>query len=204
MVIYNEPSPLWLILIEHWQAFALAAASSTDNFCVGLSIGLGGHRLSMLVLWGTSTCNALGAMLATASGSWVQDQISDNRAIPSLLAAVAFGYLGWKEYNESLSNSAAATNVSTWIDLAELALPMTLNNLAGGVAGGVVGVSKVVASLHVWIVSIIFMWLGYRVGYSATKKESDREQSSSSLTSWSVLLYGLLTLQSVVQAIWPV
>lgn len=190
---------------EHWQAFALATASSTDNFLVGLSFGLGGNALCRIVLSGTSISNAVGAFLATISGSWIQHQTESIHSLPWFLAGSAFAYLAWKEYREGYRKARSTrsevpplsiSSASPWKSLVDLAIPMTLNNVAGGIAGGVAGVSAKVACLYVLLVSFIFMFLGHAWGYSYYKKQRSAHQSTTRLVFWSVLLYSLLAIQS--------
>jgi putative Mn2+ efflux pump MntP len=46
----------------------------------------------------------------------------------------------------------------------QLALPMTLNNLTGGVAGGLLGVSPLVGTFWALVASVISMNVGYWLG----------------------------------------
>ena len=89
-------------------------------------------------------------------------------AVPTLaplLAGATFAYLGyseaasWYHSEESPLTKLAAEGV-----VVRLAVPMTLNNLAGGVAGGVAGVSPLVAALSVLAASTLMMWGGHKVG----------------------------------------
>jgi putative Mn2+ efflux pump MntP len=84
---------------------------------------------------------------------------------------------------------------------------MTLNNLAVGVAAGVVGVSAVTASLYALVISVLTMWIGHRIGLlwhgsSNRRREKDTiGTSSSTLLYLSILLYSLLIMQSVYDAV---
>ena len=49
-------------------------------------------------------------------------------------------------------------------DILRLAVPMTLNNLAGGVAGGAAGVEPVISGIMALIASFTMMDLGYKLG----------------------------------------
>ena len=41
---------------------------------------------------------------------------------------------------------------------------MTLNNLAGGMAGGVVGMPPVLLAFDVLVASFVLMWIGHQLG----------------------------------------
>ena len=156
-----------------FDAFLLALASSTDNFMVGLSVGISNQRLSFGANTLISTCNAAGAYLASFGGSALGQSLPPN--LPPLLSAIAFGGLALREFwefwqtvrskrrlllknkenynseenadkrsdNYEVEDAASAVGVninSTGKNLntsraIHLAIPMTLNNLAGGVAG---------------------------------------------------------------------
>ena len=91
------------------------------------------------------------------------------KAAPTLgsaAAAVVFLYLAWEELTSwrncerasPLARSASAGLV--W----KLALPMTLNNLAGGVASGVVGVAPLIAGTAALFASYVMMAFGFFLG----------------------------------------
>eukprot|EP00957_Ditylum_brightwellii_P179974 13709085-Ditylum_brightwellii.AAC.1 len=66
-------------------------------------------------------------------------------AIPSLLAAAVFAHLGKEEFmsyydGEAISPLVKLATESEGNAILRLALPMTLNNVAGGMAGGVSGI----------------------------------------------------------------
>ena len=141
------------------DAFLLALASSTDNFMVGLSVGISNQSLSFAANALISVCNASGAWLASFGGGALGKSLPPH--LPPLLSAIAFGFLALKEFWEfwqtvqrnkksllsKKKEAADANNVddtTTSYDSGKslnmsraihLAIPMTLNNLAGGVAG---------------------------------------------------------------------
>ena len=110
-----------LQLQTHVDAFLLAVASSTDNFMVGISAGLSSSpsvhffKVNLAV----AICNACGTLLATYGGDNIKklpelalmrlaaavstssspETYKINFSIEALLAALAFAYLSWKEYN---------------------------------------------------------------------------------------------------------
>jgi putative Mn2+ efflux pump MntP len=196
---------------HHWQALVLAFASSTDNFLVGLCTGLVGKPLPVAVLWGISICNAAGSLVATAGGAFCANTLHATAQLQYGLAAAAFGYLAWIEYRElpvsttTSSNQTGSSSSSRQQASLSLALPMTLNNLAGGVAGGVVGLSAVTASLYALFISVITMWVGYRLGRLMHGRRSQQGttlwKSSHRSVYFSILLYSLLSLQSLWEAV---
>jgi putative Mn2+ efflux pump MntP len=136
------------------EAFILALASSTDNFMVGLSVGITNRHLSLNVNGLISICNATGAWLASIGGNTLGQNLPS--FVSPLLSAITFGGLALHEFleflqtvqrkkkqrgndeNGDISNSSSCNSNGTNLDISralQLAFPMTLNNLAGGVAG---------------------------------------------------------------------
>ena len=179
-------------LAQHAQAIFICLASSTDNFLVGLSVGLTRKPLSPKVLWGIALCNAMGCFVATSGGNFGAAFLPDDQAA-NVLACLAFGYLAWKEYAEA--NDAANNGTPKKVSL-DLALPMTLNNLAGGVTAGVLGVAPLWNFLYALLMSVLTMWVGYQLG-----KAFSGLGKSSSLTYGPILIYLALSVQSLVE-IW--
>ena len=126
---------------------------------VGLSVGISNQSLSFVANALISVCNASGAWLASFGGGALGKSLPPH--LPPLLSAIAFGVLALKEFWEfwqtvqrkknlllsKKKETADANNVNdttTSYDgekslnmsrAIHLAIPMTLNNLAGGVAG---------------------------------------------------------------------
>jgi putative Mn2+ efflux pump MntP len=151
------------------DAFLLALASSTDNFMVGLSVGISNQSLSFGANALISICNAAGALVASFGGSALGQSLPKD--LPPLLSAIAFGGLALREYfefwqtirrkrhllmlkkeetcrsddnilnedddvaNPDVINSTGSGKTLNMSRAMHLAIPMTLNNLAGGVAG---------------------------------------------------------------------
>ena len=80
------------------DAFLLALASSTDNFMVGLSVGISNQSLSFGVNALISICNATGALVASFGGSALGQSLPPH--LPPLLSAIAFGGLALREFWE--------------------------------------------------------------------------------------------------------
>lgn len=179
------------------EAFLLALASSTDNFMVGLSVGITNRSLSLGVNAFISICNATGAWLAGFGGSALGQSLPPY--VSPLLSAITFGGLAFREFvdffetvrkkrklerkekeNENhplsesnkyaeteipgISNSSSSASNLDMSRAIQLAFPMTLNNLAGGVAGGAIGVSPLQAGLYGLLASFLTMALGHRIG----------------------------------------
>ena len=160
---HHDQHELWYAPLSGvFFAAMLAIGSSVDNLAVGVSLGVSGQRLIPWVNLVVGACNALGALLASYGGLWM------GAAVPTLaplFAGATFAYLGYSEAasyyyrEESPLTKLAAEGV-----VVRLAVPMTLNNLAGGVAGGVAGVSPFAAALSVLAASTIMMWGGHKLG----------------------------------------
>ena len=153
----HSTAPKWII------ALLLAISSSTDNFAVGLSVALAGCRLKLKVNFIIAVCNAMGALSSAGFGQIIGG--SAPTLAPALAGAI-FMYLAWEElaswrrgeHASPLTRQAADGMV--W----RLAVPMTLNNLAGGVASGVVGVGPIVAGGCALAASFVMMASGHCLG----------------------------------------
>ena len=75
---------------HHIQALMLSLASSTDNFLVGLSVGLAQKRLLASVLWGIALCNATGTFVATTGGGLWLHSFHLVESLQYVLAGMAF------------------------------------------------------------------------------------------------------------------
>lgn len=135
---------------------------------------------------------------------------------PPMLAAVAFGYLAIqelvsylqakrKDQEKSSSKKKETTPIFrpkrhlqhwTFADVAKLALPMTLNNLAGGVAGGAAGISPWINCIFAFLSSFLMMLVGFRIG----KKLGNSLPFDPSLLSAALLAaLCLLTIQEAME-----
>jgi len=83
----------------------------------------------------------------------------------------------------------------------KLAIPMTLNNLAGGVVGGATGVTPELLTFSALIISFITLWVGYELGRRMTPILTQR-------SSWmhpsllSAILLGSLCLMTLREAMY--
>ena len=169
---------------------SLSISSSLDNFAVGLSLGLVSkrngscyhgmpHTFNLII----AVCNALGALASTYVGLKFGHMAP---MIASWIASFAFLYLGFKEvhdwYNmeeEGINNTrdAASTNAqSAW----KLATPMTLNNIAGGVAGGLAGTDPLIMLMMAFLASYGLMYFGCLLGSAYASFNSNSCGSSKS------------------------
>ena len=205
------------------SAFLLATASSTDNFAVGLSAGLAKQQLSSRTNGIISVCNASGAYFASSmfGASSHVSASSFGWALP-LLASFAFFYLAYNERhaaaeemdcdhvikkkkvkNESRHtqrnhHAGTSDNSSTTVSPI-MAIPMTLNNLVGGVAGGVVGIPPNIAAMCALVASYVTMAMGHWVGVRASSTLSAATQyPPSRLASAIYVILGLVSLWNAV------
>ena len=153
-------------LLLYLEALGLALSSSTDNLAVGASLGVSGRVLRGEFNLAISAANGLGALVAATGGHEIGQLASGAGA---WVAASVFLYLAWQEASSLWRNEAA----SPLLNLAErgvasaLAVPMTLNNLAGGVAGGVLGIGPLLAGSSACVASYIMMASGHFIGTHA-------------------------------------
>lgn len=203
---------------HHLSALLNAVASSTDNFLVGLLL-LDGKLTKQhhTFVWAIAICNAIGSLAATAAGGSVLSQSTSFYWNNNILSALAFAYLGYQEAyqnnSSSIGNSSSADNNNTRGSqvtkvpvLSQLALPMTLNNLAGGVTTGVAGVPYYVAAGYTLLVSSITMYIGAWVRQSLEQKRKAKNDTTTTTKHTqrarylAVLLYVILGFKCLVDA----
>lgn len=157
-------------LAQHLDALLLSLASSTDNFTVGISVGFSHKRLPIWVNAFISICNAAGALVAGLGGVILSQHIP---LLAPMLASLAFGVLAIHEFHEFL-HSSKTEEKHQFLEISQvirLAVPMTLNNLAGGVAGGAVGLSPLVSASYALLASFLTMAVGHRIGHRLGKSQ---------------------------------
>lgn len=152
-----------------WYAFLLACGSSTDNFAVGASLGLLHKPLHATANAIISLLNAAGAFVAAAGGH-ILGELAPTMAV--IFAALIFGYLAadeliaWKSGDgaESTLTMDSRSSKNYLKEAMRIAVPMTLNNLAGGVAGGAAGIDPRTAGTLALLASYCMMKMGHVVG----------------------------------------
>lgn len=155
----------------------VGVGSSTDNFIVGLTVGLKKSEYNKSFLKFNlviSLANAIGAYVASTIGLSVlgitfagNEEVT--REYSSLLAGIAFYYLAINEYlqsNQQQEEQQGDQELSSKDQFSiqetlQLALPMTLNNLAGGIASGVSGISPWISFVMAFLCSFGMMQIGY-------------------------------------------
>lgn len=177
----------------HLHALLLAVASSTDNFAVGFSEGIkrqpNPNTLNLFI----AACNASGALAATSMG----EAMSGAGTFAPFLASIAFAYLGWNDLRAS--DSPQGQNQQQHTATFSLALPMTLNNLAGGVAGGATGmISGWMAFFYAFLASFVAMASGYQIGWRVSKR---RKMDSSKIAAAIFFCLCLITLYEALRSI---
>lgn len=154
-----------------WYAFLLACGSSCDNFAVGLSLGISNRPLRASDNAIISLINASGAFIS-ATGGHLLGEVAPK--FGTLFAALIFAYLAadellsWRrQRGDGRGGESALLAMGTsgsWRDALRIAVPMTLNNLAGGVAGGAVGISSITAGTLALLASYCLMGFGHILG----------------------------------------
>lgn len=144
----------------------LSAASSIDNFLLGLALGSGGRKLPCCTILIVASMNAIGMMLSGYLGVWMASVWAP--AVVAIIAAVFFIALGlieiatwWFEKEGSLAqacNDAVAGNACV------LALPMTLNNVLCGLGSGMAGTDIWILGAFTFVASIALCWIGHLLG----------------------------------------
>ena len=185
-----------------WYAFLLACGSSTDNFAVGTSLGISNKPLKHSSNVIISICNASGAYISAAGGHLL-GELAPKYA--TLFAAIIFAYLAtdellsWrKRGSSSESTSSTLTIKSTIRDVMRIAIPMTLNNLAGGAAGGASGIDANTSFIMALVASFCMMKMGHTAGiYLKTSFETRNVDTHVT----SGMIFACLALMQFVQLV---
>ena len=153
------------------RALLLSLSSSLDNLAVGVSLGVAGLSLpwtTILIVAGANSAGMLGAAIVGG--------LAGERAprIGAAAAALIFLGLGAAELS-SLRRPEALSPLSAlhrrpWV----LALPMTLNNLAGGVGAGLAGAPPGATAACTFLASAALMGGGHRAGAALLGRGSGR------------------------------
>jgi putative Mn2+ efflux pump MntP len=152
-----------------WYAILLACGSSTDNFAVGTTLGISSKPLDSSSNAIISLFNAFGAFVSAAGGHLLGELAP---LCATLFAALIFAYLAVDEFisywrrrnNDTDATSTLTMKSGSTKDALQIAIPMTLNNLAGGAAGGAAGIDAKTAGLMALLASFIMMKLGHVTG----------------------------------------
>ena len=170
------------LTLSMWlHALLLSLGSSTDNFAVGLSLGLTRRKLDLSDNLIISTLNALGACISASGGRWLGILLASREGgtspgsfpLTSLLAGGIFAYLAvdelasWRRSGCGDPCPAIGRSGGGVRDAVRIGLPMTLNNLAGGAAGGAAGVGAATSGLLALFASFAMMKIGHIVGSSS-------------------------------------
>lgn len=152
--------------------FLLSISSSLDNFIVGVSLGIREimlpNRLNLIV----SSANAIGAFVSAWAGVFFGGLAP---LAAGLGAAAIFLYLAYGEatgywHQEPSPMSSFAVKGVAW----RIALPMTLNNIAGGFAGGIAQLGPLSMGSTAFIASFALMHSGHKVGSLGARAMTDR------------------------------
>ena len=149
--------PSWVL------AALLYISSSTDNFAVGASVALSGSPHSVYVNGVIAVCNASAALVSAAFGTYLGDAAP---TVAPMAAAAIFLYLAYEEVCSLIRGEDAsplaqmAVSGLAW----RLAVPMSINNLAGGIASGVAGIGPLEAGFWALVASYAMFRLGHYLG----------------------------------------
>ncbi|KAL7550219.1 hypothetical protein ACHAWF_013451 [Thalassiosira exigua] len=178
-----------------WYAFLLACGSSTDNFAVGVSLGISARPLKASSNAIISLLNAAGAFVSAAGGS-ILGEITPTLAV--LFAAIIFTYLAVDEirtWRRGDADSTLTLGDGSAGEALGIAVPMTLNNLAGGAAGGAAGVDAKTAGTLALLASYCMMRMGHIVGAYLISSVGRRVDTHAI----SAAIFGSLALAQYVQ-----
>jgi putative Mn2+ efflux pump MntP len=155
------------------------------------------------LIWGIAICNAITALATVRFAKQIGAVFSP--ALQNSAAGLVFLSLAWNEVRGGTDRAEAknenALQLSQWTLLVQLAIPMSLNNMAGGVASGIAGVSASLASFHALLASVLFMESGVYLGRRWTTKDHHHDQLQERAMFWSSALYALLGFQCFYSAL---
>ena len=146
------------------------------------------------------------------------DSDGAEKQVASLLSSIAFGFLAFQEvksarnqqtngkddedqqkqrhmHKDEERNSSSRYHII--VRAFQLAVPMTLNNLAGGVTGGAVGITPSQSFVYGWIVSFVTMAVGYWIG----SRYYQQQQLATDPSRISAILFGILSILAFVDTI---
>jgi len=153
------------------------------NLCVSLANAIGAGMAGSLGHVAVDHFLIIGSTRTSSSysSSSSSSEAAAAGAYAALFAGMAFYYLSATEFYASISNyinreisssdndtdtDGSKNNNKSVKDALALAVPMTLNNIAGGVAGGASGISPQLSFILAFACSFIMMDLGYIFGGS--------------------------------------
>eukprot|EP00547_Thalassionema_nitzschioides_P000770 CAMPEP_0194216760 /NCGR_PEP_ID=MMETSP0156-20130528/19630_1 /TAXON_ID=33649 /ORGANISM="Thalassionema nitzschioides, Strain L26-B" /LENGTH=100 /DNA_ID=CAMNT_0038945597 /DNA_START=149 /DNA_END=448 /DNA_ORIENTATION=+ len=99
----------------------------------------------------------MGATFASWGGSGF---MAGNKSLFSIIASLVFFYLAYQEIRDNDQEKEKGGTQREEVSIA-MAIPMTLNNLVGGVAGGAVGILPMIAGISALVASYSTMSLGF-------------------------------------------
>ena len=146
---------------------------------------------------------ALLKVAAAVTSSSSPETYSLNFKPESAIAAIAFAYLAWQEYSEGSieiyndRGDEKSKKASRGLSYS-IALPMTLNNLAGGLAGGALGLSAIQATSYAFAVSFLSMSFGYYLATRLVKRATPSAFAPRWCQVMAISIYLLLCLQSLL------
>lgn len=154
-----------------WALVALPVVSSLDNFAVGAALGVAGHVLLPWTVVVVAIMNGVGMLLSCSFGSSLGGALG---TVATVIAGGAFSIIGvlemcsWHKGEDGLMDKMVKLAVArnAW----SLGLPMTLNNLSAGVAGGLAGANIAILTLLTVAASFGLMYIGYLLGRLAGRK----------------------------------
>lgn len=189
------------------SSFLLSIACNVDNFTIGIAYGVKKIRIGILsnlliafvsglgtfvsMMAGKVICNYLPDVIANALGSGALTAIGIWSVWSGLRAGKKnkessldeFSYKTYLEHPEK-ADKAKSGCVGLKESVA-LAFGLTINNLGGGIGGGISGLSIVPTTVLTFIFSLLAIIAGYFLGNYFTAKMS---------AAWSAIVSGCLIL----------
>lgn len=197
-VLYGDSLLQSDAMLSLLQCVLLSFTSALDNFAVGASLGVHQRPLSQKLNCIVSVFNAAGALFSSGVGVLLGSQ---GTTIEALLCVAIFVWLGLSEAEsfrrDEASPLADLAATGTWT----LALPMTLNNLAGGVAGGLAGIRPFDMFVGSLVASYVMMFAGHLLakrGMAAVQKRASALSDPRAIAATTFLCLALKQLMDAV------
>ena len=157
-----------LVLVVSALLFSLS--SNLDNIVVGLAFGIKKIHLDAVSNLTVAVITTTGTVIAMLFGKWLSGYLPDRignelGAGIIILLGIYFVIQGIiKLLKEKMDASVRDKSHIRYREIVTVALGLTFNNLGTGIAASITGVNIVLTAVCTFMISLIALWLGSRLG----------------------------------------
>ena len=164
------------------QLAVLAIVIGSNNFAAGLAFGALGrdtHRARIVAVFGLFefVIPLVGVWLGRSLAALIADQAS--WLGPSLLVALGAAVVLQGLRKHERRDTRIVRSVATWRGLFLLAATLSIDNLIVGFSLGLKHISPLTAATTIALCSMLFTWLGMRLGRRLRKEWQQRAEVGS-------------------------